>query len=99
MEVKGQKIFAILKLKIHKTFLFAMQFNAYIEVKSYHNGINCWKKMVSGYHNSELLNFFGIKESRKYIRICVRCGSDNIHQEQNCIECRECGKVLSTKHN
>jgi len=55
--------------------------------------------MVSGYHNSELLNFFGIKETRKYIRICLRCGSDNIQQENNHIECKECGKILSTKHN
>jgi len=55
--------------------------------------------MVSGYHSSELLNFFGIKETRKYIRICIRCGSDNIQQEQNCIECKDCGKVLSTKHD
>ena len=57
------------------------------------------RKMVSGYHNSELLNFFGIKETRKYIRICLRCGSDNIHQEKNSIECKECGKVISIKHS
>ena len=76
-----------------------MQFNAYREVKSNWNMVLSVRKMVSGYHDSELLNFFGIKETRKHIRICLRCGSDNIQQENNCIECKECGKILSTKHN
>jgi rRNA maturation endonuclease Nob1 len=53
--------------------------------------------MVSGLPNSELMNFFGIKDTRKHIRICIRCGSENIERKQNLIECKECGKVISTK--
>ncbi len=53
--------------------------------------------MVSDLKRYELLNFFGIKKSREHIRICVRCGSDNIQKEQNHIECKECGKIITIK--
>ena len=53
--------------------------------------------MVSDLKKRELLNFFGIKNSREHIRICIRCGSDNIQKKQNRIECEECGKIITIK--
>ena len=44
-----------------------------------------------------LLNFFGVKSSRKYILICLRCGSDSLQRTHDRIECLECRKVLSLK--
>lgn len=46
---------------------------------------------------SKLLNFFGIKDSRKHIVICIRCGSDNIKRKKDLIECIDCGKVISVR--
>lgn len=53
--------------------------------------------MVSSVKKSEFMNFFGIKKTRKYICICVRCGSGNIMRDQNHIECNECGKIVTIK--
>ncbi|HJU13880.1 MAG TPA: hypothetical protein VJ792_05430 [Candidatus Nitrosotalea sp.] len=44
-----------------------------------------------------LLNFFGVKSSRKYILICIRCGSDSLLRSPDRIECLNCNKVLSIK--
>ncbi|MDE1726962.1 MAG: hypothetical protein KGH89_06810 [Thaumarchaeota archaeon] len=46
----------------------------------------------------DLLNFFGMKNSRKHILICIRCGSDSIDKKENLIICKECDKILSIKH-
>jgi len=54
------------------------------------------EKMVSDF-KSEVLNFFGSKNLRKYICICVRCGSENIQRKENTIECLECGKIVTVK--
>ena len=53
--------------------------------------------MVSSVKKSELLNFFGIKKTRKHICICLRCGSENILRDQIHIKCKDCGKIITIK--
>ncbi|MDE1861396.1 MAG: hypothetical protein KGI33_00630 [Thaumarchaeota archaeon] len=44
-----------------------------------------------------LLNFFGVKTSRRFILICLRCGSENLRRSEDRIECLDCKKILSLK--
>ncbi|MDE1766301.1 MAG: hypothetical protein KGI27_08540 [Thaumarchaeota archaeon] len=72
-----------------------MHSNAYILIKSRKNNL-AMTRMASS-NKLELLNFFGVKSSRKHVLICLRCGSDHIQRDQNSIKCMDCDKVISIR--
>ncbi len=76
--------------------VFAVHSSADLVIKFRKNKLVNGQNMASS-NKLELLNFFGVKSSRRHILICVRCGSDNIKREHDRIECMECRKVISVK--
>ncbi|MDE1763186.1 MAG: hypothetical protein KGH88_02945 [Thaumarchaeota archaeon] len=75
--------------------MFAVHSNAYILIKSRKNNLVVTRMASS--NKLELLNFFGVKSSRKHVLICLRCGSDHIQREENAIKCVDCNKIISVK--
>ena len=48
-------------------------------------------------NKQSLLNFFGVKSSRRHLVICLRCGSENLQRSKDRIRCLDCNKTLSLK--